>query len=120
EDWGGTTPVVEISAKENRGINELLDMVLLVAELEDLKEDRSLPATGVIIESNLDKRRGYVATALVQKGLLSVGDWIVAGTVVGKIKSMEAFPGRMLDTASPSQPVLITGWSNSPEIGRAF
>ena len=120
EDWGGTVPVVEISAKEKRGINELLDMVLLVAELEDLKEDRSLPATGVIIESNLDKRRGYVATALVRKGLLSVGDWIVAGTVLGKVKSMEDFTGNRLDTAEPSQPVLITGWTRPPEIGRAF
>src|SRR3989344_3992520 len=91
EDWGGTVPVVEISAKEKRGINELLDMVLLVAELEDLKEDRSLPATGVIIESNLDKRRGYVATALIRKGILSVGDWIVAGTINGQNKLHEGF-----------------------------
>ena len=120
EDWGGTVPVVEVSAKEKRGINELLDMVLLVAELEDLTEDRTLPATGVIIESNLDKRRGYVATALVQKGVVSVGDFIVAGAVVGKVKSMEDFTGNHLDSAEPSQPVLITGWSNTPEIGREF
>ena len=120
EDWGGTVPVVEISAKENRGISELLDMVLLVAELEDIKDDRSLPAMGVIIESNLDKRRGYVATALVRKGILSVGDWIVAGSVVGKIKSMEDFNGNHLSSAEPSQPVLITGWPNAPEIGREF
>ena len=120
EDWGGTIPVVEISAKENRGISELLDMVLLVAELEDLKDDRSLPATGVIIESNLDQHRGYVATALIRKGILSVGDWIVAGTVIGKIKSMEDFTGNRLDTAGPAQPVLITGWTHTPEIGREF
>ena len=120
EDWGGTVPVVEISAKEKTGINELLDMVLLVAELEDLKEDHSLPAMGVIIESNLDKRRGYVATALIRKGILSLGDWIVAGTVIGKVKSMEDFAGNRLDTAGPSQPVLITGWTHSPEIGREF
>lgn len=120
EDWGGTVPVVEISAKEKRGISELLDMVLLVAELEDLKEDRSAPAAGVIIESNLDKRRGYVATALVTKGILCLGDWIVAGSVVGKVKSMEDFTGNFLESAEPSQPVLITGWPNSPEIGREF
>jgi translation initiation factor IF-2 len=120
EDWGGTVPVVEISAKEKRGIKELLDMVLLVAELEDLKEDRSLPAEGVIVESNLDKRRGYVATALVKKGMLCLGDWIVAGSVVGKVKSMEDFLGNYLESAEPSQPVLITGWPNSPEIGREF
>ncbi len=120
EEWGGTVPVVEISAKENRGISELLDMVLLVSELEDLKDDRSLPAMGVIIESNLDKRRGYVATTLVRKGILSVGDWIVAGSVIGKVKSMEDFTGNNIDSAEPSQPVLITGWSNTPEIGREF
>jgi translation initiation factor IF-2 len=120
EEWGGTVPVVEISAKEKRGITELLDMVLLVAELEDLKEDHTLPATGVIIESNLDKRRGYIATALVQKGSVSVGDWIVAGAVVGKVKSMEDFMGNDLESAEPSQPVLITGWPNTPEIGREF
>jgi len=120
EDWGGTVPVVEISAKENRGISELLDMVLLVAELEDLKDDRSLPTTGIIIESNLDKHRGYVATALIHKGILSIGDWIVAGTAIGKVKSMEDFTGNRLNTAVPSQPVLITGWTNPPEIGREF
>jgi translation initiation factor IF-2 len=120
EDWGGTVPVVEISAREKRGISELLDMVLLVAELEDLKEDRSLPAVGVIIESNLDKRRGYVATTLIHKGILSVGDWLVAGTVTGKVKSMQDFAGNMLDSAGPSQPVSIIGWSRPPEIGREF
>ncbi len=120
EDWGGTVPVIEVSAKEKRNIPELLDMVLLVAELEDLKEDLSLPAEGIIIESNLDKQRGYVATALVQKGILSVGDWIIAGTTVGKVKSMEDFTGTALTAARPSQPVLITGWTNGPEIGREF
>ena len=118
EDWGGTVPVVEVSAKDGQNIQALLEMVLLVAELEDLQEDISLPACGVIIESNLDARRGYVATALVQKGMLSIGDWIVAGTVVGKVKSMEDFMGKPLSAAWPSQPVLITGWTNTPEIGR--
>ncbi|HVZ11071.1 MAG TPA: translation initiation factor IF-2 [Candidatus Paceibacterota bacterium] len=120
EDWGGTVPVVEVSAKEKRNIPDLLDMILLVAELEDLKEDRTLPAEGVIIESHLDKRRGYVATALVQKGLLSLADWIVAGTVVGKIKSMENFIGEPIPKAEPSQPVVIIGWPAAPEIGRQF
>lgn len=120
EDWGGKVPVIEISAKENRNINELLDMVLLVAELEELNEDLSSPAKGIIIESSLDKRRGYVATALVQKGILSVGDFIVVGTVVGKIKSMEDFMGKAIAQAMPSQPVLITGWSTAPDIGKEF
>ena len=120
EDWGGAVPVVEISAKEKRNIEVLLEMVLLVAEMEELKKDLSLPATGIIIESNLDKRRGYIATALVQKGILSVGDWLSAGTVIGKIKSMEDFMGKPLQVAEPSQPVLLTGWSRPPEIGREF
>jgi len=120
EDWGGKVPCVEISARDNRNIDELLDMILLVAEVEELKDDRSLPAEGVIIESSLDKRRGYVATALVRKGVLAVGDWIVVGTVVGKIKSMEDFFGRSIMQAIPSQPVRITGWSIAPEIGKGF
>ena len=120
EEWGGKIPIVEISAKSGQGINELLEMVLLVADLEDLKEDLSAPAKGVIIESNLDKRRGYVATVLIQKGILEVGDWIVAGTLVGKIKAMEDFMGASLVGARPSQPVRIIGWPNSPEIGIEF
>ena len=120
EDWGGTVPVVEVSAKEKRGLGDLMDMVLLVAELEDLKEDRSLPAKGVIIESHLDKRRGYIATALMHKGVLSLGDWVVAGTITGKIKSMEDFNGQPIAQARPSQPVVITGWPDTPEIGREF
>ncbi len=120
EDWGGKVPVIEISAKEGRNIDELLNMVLLVAELEELNEDLSSPAKGIVIESNLDKRRGYVATVLVQKGILNVGDWLVVGTTVGKIKSMEDFLGKVMVQAKPSQPVLITGWSSAPDIGKEF
>lgn len=120
EDWGGKIPVIEISAKANRNIDALLDMILLVAELEELNEDLLSPAEGIIIESNLDKRRGYVATALVNKGILSVGDFVVVGTVVGKIKSMEDFMGKPLIHAKPSQPVLITGWPTAPDIGKEF
>lgn len=120
EDWGGKVPAVEISAKTGENTSELLDMILLVAELEELKEDISLPAEGVIIESHLDKRRGYVATALVQKGILSLGDWIVTGKNVGKIKSMENFKGELVNEAKPSQPVVLTGWSQSPDTGVRF
>ena len=120
EDWGGKVPVIEISAKTNRNIDALLDMILLVAELEELNEDLSSPAQGVIIESNLDKRRGYVATSLVTKGVLGVGDFIVVGTVVGKVKSMEDFLGKAIIEAKPSQPVLITGWPTTPDIGKEF
>lgn len=120
EDWGGKVPVVEISAKQGKNINELLELVLLVAELEDLKDDRSRPAEGVIIESHLDKRRGYVATALIQKGTLEVGDFIIVGLIIGKIKSMEDFLGNMIEKAVPSQPALITGWPKSPFVGKPF
>ena len=120
EDWGGQVPVIEISAKKNQNIDALLEMIVLVAELADLKEDRSLPAQGVIIESNLDKRRGHVATALVHKGVLKIGDWIVVGNVVGRIKSMEDFLGGLVLEAVPSQPVQIVGWTSAPAIGKEF
>lgn len=120
EEWGGQTPVVEISAKQGTGITELLEMILLVADLQELKKITDGPASGVIIESNLDKRRGYAATALVQEGILRVGDWIVVGHVVGKVKSMEDFAGRGVSDASPAQPVVITGWPEAPRVGEQF
>ena len=120
EDWGGKVPSIEISAKDNRNIPELLEMILLVAELEELKEDTDSPASGVIIESRLDKRRGYLASVLVQKGIVKLGDWIVAGTVIGKIKSMEDSAGALITEARPSQPVLITGWPSAPNVGKIF
>ena len=120
EDWGGQVPVVEISAKKNQNIEALLEMIVLVAELEDLKEDLSLPAQGVIIESNMDKRKGHVATVLIHKGIIRVGDWIVAGTVIGRIKSMEDFLGNLVTEAIPSQPVQVVGWTSAPAIGKEF
>lgn len=120
EEWGGKVPAVEISAKAGKNISELLDMILLVAELEELKEDLSKPAEGVIIESHLDKRKGYVATALVLKGVLSLGDWMVAGRIVGKIKSMDDFLGKQVNEAGPSQPVILTGWNEAPDTGANF
>lgn len=120
EDWGGKVPTVEISAKAGKNISELLDMILLVAELEELKENLSKPAEGVIIESHLDKRRGYVTTALVQKGVLALGDWVVTGKIAGKVKSMEDFLGRSVNEARPSQPVTLTGWSEVPDTGANF
>ena len=120
EEWGGKVPAVEISAKAGLNISELLDMILLVAELEELEENISLPAGGVIIESHLDKRRGYVTTALVQKGILRLGDWVVVGKVVGKLKSMEDFLGKSVIEARPSQPVILTGWREAPDTGSGF
>lgn len=117
EDWGGQIPSVEISAKQNKNIDELLEMVFLVADIEDLKNDTSLPAEGLIIESHLDKRRGFVATALIRKGILKIGDWITVGNIVGKVKSMEDFLAKPVGEAVPSQPVQIIGWQSSPGIG---
>ncbi len=120
EDWGGNVPVVEISAKEGKNIPGLLEIILLLAELEDLKEDTTLPAEGVIIESSLNKGRGYVATILIEKGILKLGDWIVAGISIGKVKSLHDFIGKPISEARPSQPVEVTGWQDAPEIGRRF
>ncbi len=120
EEWGGKTPCVEISARQGTGVKELLDMILLVADLEELRQDLSLPARGIIIESHLDAQRGYVATALVQSGIVHQNDWIVVGTVIGKIKHMEDFTGTTIAQAIPSQPVVIVGWPSSPNIGKPF
>ena len=120
EDWGGTVPAIETSARDGKGISELLDMVLLVSELEELKADPNSPAKGIIIESTLDKRRGHVATALVQGGTLHIGDWVAVGRVLGKVKSMEDFTGASVSEAGPSQPVSVLGWSAAPDIGREF
>lgn len=120
EAWGGNVPMVEISAAQNKNISELLDMILLVADLEGLEADANSPAEGVIIESHLDKRRGYIATALVQKGALNVGDWIAAGRVAGKIKAMEDHNGKSIVSAGPSTPVVLIGLSDTPDTGAAF
>lgn len=120
EDFGGTVPVVEISAKQNKNIDGLLEMILLVAEMEDLTEDLSSPTKGVVIESHMDKRRGFIATVLIQKGVLKVGDWISVGTISGKVKSMEDFLGKRLEEAHPSQPVQVIGWTSAPAIGKEF
>ena len=120
EEWGGKVPAVEISAKAGKNISELLDMILLVAELEELEEDLSKPAEGVIIESHLDKRKGYIVTVLVRKGVLSLGSWIVTGKIIGKTKSMEDFLGKSIGEAKPSQPVTLTGWSEAPDTGAHF
>ena len=120
EGWGGDVPVVEISALQGRGIDELLEMVLLVSDLQDLSADAAGSATGVIIESHLDKKRGTVATALVHNGTLKVGDYIVVGTVTGKIKAMEDFNGEQIRQAGPSVPALVLGWAQAPDIGQTF
>lgn len=120
EGWGGQTPVVEISAKTGKNIDELLELILLTSELEDLKADPSQPGKGVILESHLDSKKGIIANLLVQNGTLRVGNYIVSGRTFAKIKSMENFLRKNVTEAGPSQPASTFGWSQSPDIGEKF
>lgn len=120
EEWGGDTVVMGVSAKSKQGIDELLDMVLLVADVEDLKAVSNKPATGLIIESHMEQGRGAVARALVMEGTLKSGQVIVAGGTYGKIRNLEGTDGKYLKQATPSTPVIITGLKQLPEFGDSF
>lgn len=120
EEWGGDTICVEVSAKQNTNIDGLLDMVLLVAEMRELKANPDRAAKGTVIESKLDKGRGPVATVLVQNGTLKVGDIVVAGTAVGHVRAMNDDKGKAVKKAGPSIPVEILGLSEVPEGGDVF
>ena len=120
EEWGGDTICVPVSALKKEGIDNLLEMVLLVAEMKDLKANPNRRAKGTVIESRLDKGKGSVATMLVQNGTLHVGDVIVAGTAVGRIRAMTDFRGKRSEAAGPSTPVEVTGLSETPSGGDLF
>ena len=120
EERGGKIPSVEVSAKTGKGISELLDLVLLIAEMEDLKADISKKGEGVIIESYLDSKRGPIATLLVENGILKEGDVIGTTSTFGKIKRMEDFQGKKIEKAKPGQPVLVLGFEKVPIIGERF
>ncbi|WP_405732562.1 translation initiation factor IF-2 [Anaerovibrio slackiae] len=117
EEYGGDTIMVEVSAKKNIGINDLLEMVLLVAEMKELKANPKREARGVIIEAQLDKGRGPVATVLVQSGTLRIGDSIVAGTTYGKVRAMLNDRGENVKKAGPSVPVEVLGLNDVPAAG---
>ena len=117
EDWGGKTICVPISAKEKKGIDELLDMVLLVADLESFTADGSRLAAGTIIESHVDKGEGPVATALIQAGTLRPGDMVLVGNVMGKVKALRDFRNQDVKEAAPSMPVKILGLKAVPQVG---
>ncbi len=117
EEWGGDTVCVSISAKEKKGISELLENLLVVAELEDLKADPSRPAVGVVIEAEMDKFKGPLATVLVNNGTLKVSDTIVVGTTLGKVKAMFNDKGKRVRKAEPATPVEILGLSSVPQVG---
>lgn len=120
EEWGGDVVVVEVSAKTGDGISKLLDMILLVADLEDLRADRDGRASGLIIEAHIEQGRGPVAHALVQGGILRKGDAVVAGATYGKIRNLESADGLAIEDATPSTPVIMTGFKQLPEFGDEF
>ena len=120
EEWGGDTICVEVSAKQGTNIDSLLDMVLLVAEMRELKANPDRAAKGTVIESKLDKGRGPVATVLVQNGTLRTGDIVVAGMAVGRVRAMNDDKGKQVKKAGPSIPVEILGLSEVPEGGDLF
>lgn len=120
EEWGGDTVVLEVSAKTRQGVPELLDMVLLVADVEELKAEVDGPAKGLIIESHMEQGRGPVAIALVEAGTLRAADFVVAGMTYAKIRNLEAPGGKALKSAGPSTPVIMTGFKILPEFGDEF
>lgn len=120
EEWGGDTICVPVSALKRQGIEELLEMVLLVADMKELKANPNCSAKGIVIEAKLDKGRGPVATVLVQSGTLRRGDVVIAGTAVGHVRAMTDYTGRSVKEAGPSVPVELTGLSEAPEGGDEF
>ena len=117
EAWGGDTIMVPVSAVKKTGISDLLEMILLVAEVQDLKANPNRPAVGTIVEAELDKGKGPVATVLVQNGTLRVGDTIIAGTAYGKVRAMTNDRGEKVKKAGPSTPVEVIGLSDVPQAG---
>ena len=120
EEWGGDTVVQEVSAKTKQGVDELLDMVLLISDVEDLKADKEGPASGLVIEAHIEVGRGPVANALVESGILRPGQFVVAGSTYAKIRNLETTEGKPLKQAEPSTPVVITGFKTLPEFGDEF
>jgi len=120
EAWGGNTPFVEISALKNMGIDDLLEVVVLVSEIQELKANPNRLATGTVIEARLDKGRGVVATVIVKNGTLKIGDNLVCGNTYGKVRTMSDGTKKRIQTALPSQPIEITGLMEVPLAGDKF
>ena len=118
EEWGGETIYCDVSAKTRQGLENLIDMILLVAEVEDLKANPNAPASGTVIESRLDPGRGPVATILVQRGTLRAGDALVAGGHWGRVRAMYDFLGKPVSEAGPAEPVETLGFNSVPDAGR--
>lgn len=120
EEWGGDTIMVEVSAKTGQGIDKLLDMVLLVADVEELRADTDTPAEGLVIEAHMETGRGSVVSLLVEHGTLRPGHLLVAGTAYGKIRTLLDYKGDVLKEAGPSTPVTVTGFKELPQFGDSF
>ncbi len=120
EEWGGDTIMVEVSAKTGQNIDKLLDMVLLVADMEELKAEVEVPAEGLVIESHMEQGRGPVVSMLVEHGVLKVGSYLVAGGAYGKVRTLLDYAGRPLKEAGPSTPATITGLKELPQFGDRF
>lgn len=120
EDWGGETIVMPVSAKTKDGVKELLDMVLLVSDVEELKADTAGPATGLVIEAHMEQGRGPVAEALVEQGTLSAGDFVVLGATYGKVRTLQTTDHKTITQAGPSTPVIIGGLKALPDFGNEF
>jgi len=117
EEWGGDTVMVEVSALQKKGLGTLMEMILLVAEMAELKANPDKPAIGTVVEARLDKGRGAVATVLIREGTLQVGDSVICGTIYGKVRAMVDDKGKRLKKAGPSTPVEILGLADVPEAG---
>ena len=120
EEWGGDVIMVPVSAKTGDGLEKLLDMVLLVADVEELKADIDMPAEGLVIESHMETGRGSVVGLLVEQGTLKPGHFLVAGTAYGKVRTMLDFTGKAMKSAGPSTPVTVTGFKELPQFGDIF
>src|SRR5205823_14317417 len=120
EDWGGQTVMVPVSAKQKTGLSELLEMILLVADLQDLKANPTKPAAGTVIDAHLEKGRGAVATVLVQSGTLRVGDNVVVGHIFGKVRALLNDQGKKLKEAQPATPAVLMGLPDVPTAGDIF
>ncbi|MBI5787105.1 MAG: translation initiation factor IF-2 [Candidatus Niyogibacteria bacterium] len=120
EEWGGKVPLVPISAKTGEGVEDLLEMILIVSELEDLKADPSAKASGLVVESHLDSRRGNTATLIIQNGILKKGEFVVCGKTLAPVRIFEDFAGHPIEEAFFGQPVRVVGFNEAPEVGLAF
>ena len=120
EEWGGDTVMVEVSAKTGQNIDKLLDMVLLVADMEDLRADVDTPAEGLVIEAHMETGRGAVVGLLIEHGQLKPGQYLVAGKSYGRVRTLQDFRGESLKQAGPSTPVNITGFKELPQFGDSF